>query len=114
MQILAKFTYGVENLAIRIPYSLSRNFEKKVKLRTLESRNLVPFFIFAYWNRENWRDKSPRKTAMQKQQQQPYSLYKNTKVRWFAPQIAGKLVVAGQDKYMNNTNYLIRTKTLNY
>ena len=33
------------------------------------------------------------------QQQQLYSLYKNK----FAPQIAGKLVVAGQDKYMNNT-----------
>ena len=25
-----------------------------------------------------------------------------------------KLVVAGQVKYMNNTNYLIETKTLNY
>ena len=31
-------------------------------------------------------------------------------MRYFAPQIAGKLVVAGQDKYMNNTNYLIETK----
>ena len=46
--------------------------------------------------------------------QQLYSLYTNTKVGWFAPQIAGKLVVAGQEKYMNNTNYLIKTKTLNY
>ena len=35
---------------------------------------------------------------------------KNTNVGWFAPQIAGKLVVVGQDKYMNNTNYLIKTK----
>ena len=31
-----------------------------------------------------------------------------------SPQIAGKLVVAGQDKYMNNTNYVIETKTLSY
>ena len=30
----------------------------------------------------------------------------------FAPQIAGKLVVTGQDKYMNNTSYLIKTKNL--
>ena len=27
-------------------------------------------------------------------------------------QIAGKLLMAGQDKYMYNTNYLIKTKTL--
>ena len=29
-------------------------------------------------------------------------------------QIPGKLVVAGQDKYMNNKTYLIKTKTFNY
>ena len=39
----------------------------------------------------------------QQQQQQLYSLYKNKRVEQFAPQIAGKLVVARQDKYMNNT-----------
>ena len=33
---------------------------------------------------------------LQQQQQQLYSLYKSTKVGWFAPQLAGKLVVAGQ------------------
>ena len=32
--------------------------------------------------------------GLNQQQQQLYSLYKNTKVGWFAPQIAGKLVVA--------------------
>ena len=32
-----------------------------------------------------------------------FFLYKNKRVGQFAPQIAGKLVVAGQDKYMNNT-----------
>jgi len=36
-------------------------------------------------------------------QQQLSSLYKNTKVGYFAPQITGKLVMAGQDKYTNNT-----------
>ena len=46
------------------------------------------------------------------QQQQLYSLYKNTKVGWFAPQIAGELIVAGQDKYTNSTNYLIKNKNL--
>ena len=29
-------------------------------------------------------------------------------------QIPGKLVVAGQDKYMNNKTYMIKTKTFNY
>lgn len=38
---------------------------------------------------------------------------KSTEVSYFAPQIAGKLVVAGQDKYMNNKGYLIKQKTLN-
>ena len=28
----------------------------------------------------------------------------------FVVQIVGKLVVAGQDKYMNNTSYLIKAK----
>ena len=46
------------------------------------------------------------------QQQQLYSLYKNTKVGWFAPQTAGELVMAGQDKYTNSTNYLIKNKNL--
>ena len=36
------------------------------------------------------------------------------KVDGFPRQIPGKLVVAGQDKYMNNTTYLIKTKTFNY
>ena len=48
----------------------------------------------------------------QQQQQQLYSLYKNTKVGWFAPQIAGELVMAAQDKYTNSTNYLIKNKNL--
>ena len=33
---------------------------------------------------------------------------------WFALQMAGKLIMAGQNKYMNNTNYLIKSKTLYY
>ena len=39
-----------------------------------------------------------------------YALYKNTEVRYFALQIARKLVVAEQDKYMNSTSCLIETK----
>ena len=35
----------------------------KIKLRTLKSRNLMPFFIFAYCNRGN---KTPRNTVSQK------------------------------------------------
>ena len=45
-----------------------------------------------------------------------YSLFfvqTSTEVSYFASQIAGKLVVAGQDKYMNNKGYLIKQKTLN-
>ena len=33
---------------------------------------------------------------------------------WFALQMAGKLIMAGQNKYMNNTNYLIKSNTLYY
>ena len=47
----------------------------------------------------------------QQQQQKLFSFYKNTKVEWFAPQIPGKLVVAGQDKYINNTLFS-KNKTL--
>ena len=36
------------------------------------------------------------------------------KVDGLPRQIPGKLVVAGQDKYMNNKTYLIKTKTFNY
>lgn len=38
-----------------------------------------------------------------------YSLYKKY-VRYFPTRIARKLVVAGQDKYMNNTSYLINPR----
>ena len=31
----------------------SEFFSNKMNLRTRESGNLMPFFIFAYWNREN-------------------------------------------------------------
>ena len=43
---------------------------------------------------------------------QNFFILGNAKVRYFAQQIAGKLVVAGQDKYMNNASYLIKTKNL--
>ena len=36
------------------------------------------------------------------------------KVDGLPRQIPGKLVVAGQHKYMNNTTCLIKTKTFNY
>ena len=36
------------------------------------------------------------------------------KVDGLPRQIPGKLVVAGQDKYINNTTYKIKKKTFNY
>ena len=50
----------------------------------------------------------------QQRQQQLYFFVQKYKNWMVSPQIAGKLVVAGQDKYMNNTNYVIETKTLSY
>ena len=50
-------------------------------------------------------------SQQQQQQQQLYSFYKNTEVEQFTPQIPGKLVVAGQDKYINNTLFS-KNKTL--
>ena len=41
-----------------------------------------------------WSGRGLNQQQQQKQQQLYYSLYKSTKVGWFAPQIAGKLVVA--------------------
>ena len=50
---------------------------------------------------------------LMKQQQQLYSLYKNTKVEQLAPQIAGKLVWQGKTS-ISITQLSSKTETLNY
>ena len=61
--------------------------KSKIKLRTLKSPNLRPFFIFAYWN------KTPQNTVSQKSRDLTDFLktnfaaiwVKETKVKFFAP-----------------------------
>ena len=43
--------------------------------------------------------------------QQSFFILRTKKKKKFAPQIAGKLVVVVQDKYVNNTSYLVKTTT---
>jgi len=68
---------------------------------------LTKFAVISEKRRQKAVFLSPRSSKItetnKQQQQQLYSLDKNTKVEQFAPQIAGKLVVAGQDKYISNT-----------
>ena len=81
----------------------------------LESRNLVPFFIFAYLKSRKLKTEiKPREKLPTTTTTTTLFFVQKSKVGWFAPQIAGKLVVAEQEKYMNNTNYLTKTKVLNY
>ena len=51
----------------------------KIKLRTLKSRNLMPFFIFAYCNRGN---KTPRNTVSQKSRNLTDFLKTNLSAIW--------------------------------